>query len=270
LDRGDGWAWLVYYKILWRPQEYTGRNAGGASRRLAFEMKRLQHTRRFLAACDAAIRKSVLLLASVCVLVFAHPGAYAQVQVEFSEEAVKAAFLHRFISFVEWPQQARAKEGFVIGVLGAEGVEAELNRYVATKKSAILVRRIASPEDLAGVHVLFIGARENSRLSKIIAAVGNLPVLIVTEAPDGLERGGMINFVTTDRVQFEVAISNASKAGIHLNARLLSVAIRVRKGEAEPLWEEESIAMLGPQRVAVQRNRLSLGGGRSLHACIKA
>jgi hypothetical protein len=95
-------------------------------------------------------------------------------------------------------------------------------------------------------------------------------VLIVTEAPDGLERGGMINFVTTDRVQFEVAISNASKAGIHLNARLLSVAIRVRKGEAEPLWKEESIAMLGPQRVAVQRNRLSLGGGRSLHACIKA
>jgi hypothetical protein len=127
-------------------------------------MKPLQHTRRFPAACDAAIRNSVLLLASVCLLAFVHLGAYAQA--EFSEDAVKAAFLHRFISFVEWPQQARAKEEFVIGVLGAEGVEAELNRYVATKKSAILVRRIASPEDLAGVHVLFIGARENSRLSK--------------------------------------------------------------------------------------------------------
>lgn len=233
-------------------------------------MKRLQHTRRFLAACNAAIRKSVLLLASVGVLALVHSGTYAQGQAEFSEDAVKAAFLHRFVSFVEWPQQARAKEGFVIGVLGAEGVEAELSRYAAIKKSGISVRHIASPEDFAGVHVLFIGARENSRLSKVIAAVGNLPVLIVTEAPDGLERGGTINFVTTDRVQFEVAISNAAKAGIHLNARLLSVAIRVRKGEAEPLWEEEGIAMLAPKRVAVQGNRLSLAGGRSMHACIKA
>ncbi|MGQ0523272.1 MAG: YfiR family protein [Betaproteobacteria bacterium] len=210
-------------------------------------MKRLQHTRRFLAACDAATRKSVRLLASLCVLVLAHSGAHAQVQGEFSEDAVKAAFLHRFVGFVEWPEQARAKEGFVIGVLGAESVEAELNRYVATRKSAISVRRIASTESLAGVHLLFIGARENFRLSKIIAAVGNLPVLIVTEAPDGLERGGMINFVTSDRVQFEVAISNASKAGIHLNARLLSVAIRVRRGEAEPLWEDEGIALLAPR-----------------------
>ena len=91
--------------------------------------------------------------------------------------------------------------------------------------------------DMAGVHVLFIGARENARLPKVIGALGNMPVLVVTEAPDGLERGAMINFVTTDRVQFEVAVSNAAKAGLHLNARLLSVAIRVRKGGIEMLWD---------------------------------
>lgn len=52
----------------------------------------------------------------------------------------------------------------------------------------------------------------------------------------------MINFVTTDRVPFEVAIANAAKAGIHLNARLLSVAIRVRKGELEPFPEDIIVA----------------------------
>lgn len=164
------------------------------------------------------------------------PGAYGQIQVEATEDAVKAAFLHRFTSFIEWPAQARAKDNIVIGVLNADGVESELSRYVAARKSPIAVRRIETFDEIQGVHVLFIGARENSRLPKVIASLRNVPILVVTEAPDGLERGAMINFVTTDRVQFEVAVPNAAKAGLHLNARLLSVAIRVRKGEREHFW----------------------------------
>ena len=171
----------------------------------------------------------------------------AQSQAEITEEAVKAAFLHRFIGFVEWPEQTRAKERVVIGVLNSEEIEAELNRYVAAKRSAISVRRIESLQDLSGVHVLFIGARENSRLEKIVTSVSHLPVLIVTEAEDGLARGGMINFVTTDRVQFEVAVANAARAGIHLNARLLSVAIRVRKGGRDEYRWEGAVAVLAPE-----------------------
>lgn len=161
----------------------------------------------------------------------------ARAQLEATEEAVKAAFLYRFTSFIEWPVQARGKDPIVIGVMNADGVESELIRYVAAKRAPIGVRRIDAYSDMAGVHVLFIGARENARLPKVIGALGNMPVLVVTEAPDGLERGAMINFVTTDRVQFEVAVSNAAKAGLHLNARLLSVAIRVRKGGIEMLWD---------------------------------
>ena len=96
------------------------------------------------------------------------------------------------------------------------------------------------------MHVLFIGARENPRLAKVIAAVSHLPLLIVTEAPNSLDLGSMINFVTTDRVQFEVAVGNAARAGIHLNARLLSVAIRVRKGGRDEFEWESTVAVLAP------------------------
>jgi YfiR/HmsC-like len=54
----------------------------------------------------------------------------------------------------------------------------------------------------------------------------------VTDAPEGLERGGVINFITTDRVQFEASVEAANGAGLRLNPRLLSVAIRVKKGDA--------------------------------------
>ena len=154
------------------------------------------------------------------------PGTSAQV----SEEAVKAAFLYRFASFVEWPAEMRGNDGVVIGVLNSEEVESELRGYIKRKRASIGVKRVDDLDDIAGVHILFIGARENGRLSNLTSSLRKLPILIVTEAPDGLSRGGMINFVTTDRVQFEVAVDTALQAGIRLNARLLSVAMRVRKG----------------------------------------
>jgi phosphoribosylcarboxyaminoimidazole (NCAIR) mutase len=211
-----------------------------------------------------------IFLFALAVVVTLSPGAYGQIQVEATEDAVKAAFLHRFTSFIEWPAQARAKDSIVIGVLNADGIESELSRYIAARKSPIAVRRIETFDEIQGVHVLFIGARENSRLPKIIASLRNVPVLVVTEAPDGLERGAMINFVTTDRVQFEVAVANAAKAGLHLNARLLSVAIRVRKGERDILWDGHGLLAqrsVLPLATRERHLRRYMSGGLHCIAC---
>ena len=173
----------------------------------------------------------------------------AHSQAAVSPEEVKAAFLFRFAGFVDWPAQARTSEGFVFGVVTAPDVETELRRYASLRpvgRQHAQVRGLESPADLAGVHVLFIGGRDPARLARWLSAARELPILVVTDAPDGLERGGTINFITTDRVQFEASIEAASRAGLRLDARLLSVAIRVKKGEArEPtLYARRS----GPMR----------------------
>lgn len=163
------------------------------------------------------------------------PWAAAHGQASVTPDEVKAAFLFRFAGFVEWPAQARAGEPLVIGVLDAGEVEAELRRYAELRRSGDrmpVVRSIEAPSDLAGVHILFIGSRDPVRLSRWIAAARPLPILVVTDVPEGLERGGMINFITTDRVQFEAAADAAARAGLRLNPRLLSVAARVKKGAA--------------------------------------
>jgi hypothetical protein len=122
----------------------------------------------------------------------------------------------------------------VIGVLGDDEIESELRRNIAARSGltrAVTVRRLDSIAESDGVHMLYIGPRHNARLGTLIAALRNRPILIVTDAEDGLERGGMINFVTSDRVQFEVSIPAATQAGLQLSSRLLTVAARVRKGE---------------------------------------
>jgi hypothetical protein len=77
--------------------------------------------------------------------------------------------------------------------------------------------------------VLFIGEGANGQLASLIRSVDGA-VLIVTESDEGLARGSVINFVTTEeRVRFEVALKPASVRSLTLGSGLLSVALNVRK-----------------------------------------
>ena len=63
-----------------------------------------------------------------------------------------------------------------------------------------------------GAHVLFIGPEHNERLRQLIARVGKRPVLIVTDATDGLEQGAMVNFkVVDERLRFEISLAAAER-----------------------------------------------------------
>jgi hypothetical protein len=160
--------------------------------------------------------------------------AAAQGQDAYSADQVKAAFLYNFGGFVEWPSEARMQEGIVIGVLGDEAVESELRRNVAGRtleNRPVSVRHVENAEQAAGVHILFVGARENARLPSLLAALRARPILVVTEAREALEQGAVINFVVTNRVQFEVSLPAAARARLRLSPRLLQVAVRVQKGE---------------------------------------
>jgi hypothetical protein len=76
--------------------------------------------------------------------------------------------------------------------------------------------------------VLFIGAAHRTQLSQLIATVGSRPVLVVTDAPDGLDQGAMINFqLADDRLRFEVSVPASQRAGLSLSSRLLAAAMRV-------------------------------------------
>lgn len=170
------------------------------------------------------------LLAAIALLLPSMVAAQA-----VSPEEVKAAFLFRFAAFVEWPEQSRSDEGIVFGVVGSDDVEAELRRYASQRaigNRAPEVRSVDTPADLAGVHILFVASRDAASLSRWVAAARQHPILVVTDAPDALERGSMINFLTTDRVRFEASPEAATRAGLRLTPRLLSVATRVKKGDA--------------------------------------
>lgn len=150
---------------------------------------------------------------------------------QFSTEAVKAAYLFRFASYVEWPESMKGEGPFVIGVIGAEDVAVHLEHLLngmSVQGRAAKVRRVRGPGDLDGVHILYVGANvfRSSRPLRLRAI--EMPVLLVTDSRDGLEGGGVINFIEVSRnLRFEISLDAAERRGLKIDSALLSVAARV-------------------------------------------
>jgi hypothetical protein len=149
------------------------------------------------------------------------------------EHEIKAAFVYRFLSFVEWPAQsfAAADAPIVIGVLGAEDVLTELQAIVPGRPAQgrpVNVRRLKEGERPAGLHVIFVGRAAAAQLPKLAGLPG---VLLIAESDGALDEGAMINFLRVEgRVRFEVAPDQAERRGLRISSRMLAVAQYVRPG----------------------------------------
>jgi hypothetical protein len=165
------------------------------------------------------------------VVLAAGAGAEAVHAQAVSEPAVKAAFLYKFLGYVEWPAQAVPVEPtYVIAIAGAEEVAAELDHLVSGRSingRRITVRRVRDVEGVRGAQVLFVG-RNQPNAREMLRAVQRQGVLTVTETEHGLDGGSIVNLVTLeDRVGFEVSLEAADRAGIGISSRMLGVARRV-------------------------------------------
>ena len=157
----------------------------------------------------------------------------AQADAQADEYRVKAAFLYKFGSYIEWPSGsfARADSPVAIGVMGADALAEELVQIVAGRNvngRPVRVRKLRPGDPIAGLHVLFIGGSDTGRLAEILAAARGRALLTVTESEGGLELGSMINFVVVeDKVRFDVAPPPPESGNLKISARLLGVARKV-------------------------------------------
>jgi hypothetical protein len=167
-------------------------------------------------------------------------GAAAPVRAQGSEDEaatlerrVKAAFVYKFVGFVDWPPGAfpQADTPIVIGVMGEEAIardiaEASMNRTVEGRR--IEVRRFSPGESLEGVHILFMRQAAFERLGDSIGALQPQAMLIVTESADALDYGSVINFLLDGgKVRFDISLEAAERRGLKLSSRLITVAREV-------------------------------------------
>jgi hypothetical protein len=151
-----------------------------------------------------------------------------------SADEARAAHLHRFAGFVEWPAASFSAPDapIVVGIVGAPGVHKELSMLVAgrlVQNRALHVVELAEPRQGRAVHMLVLG-RGAKHANEWTAAAKGRPVLVVADLARGLERGAALAFVEVDgHLRFEASVPAAEAAGLRLSSRLLALAERVIK-----------------------------------------
>lgn len=152
-----------------------------------------------------------------------------------TEYQVKAAYLFNFGRFVQWPSRASAGQNttFPICVLGADPFGKVLDETIAGQSidsKTVVARRINQAGDAAGCRVLFISAVDGAHLKSILENLDSFSILTVSDMPDFMDRGGMIQFVKRRRtVRFAINLAAARRAGLSLSSQLLKVALRVKE-----------------------------------------
>ncbi|WP_426342380.1 YfiR family protein [Pseudoduganella sp. S-14] len=170
---------------------------------------------------------ALMLLAFSCLAV----GSQQNGATPVLERSVKAAFLYKFLGYLEFPSDPGPT--LVVGVLGADEVAAQLAQISSGRNvgnRSISVRKLGEGDALGGLHLLFVGSDASLPEAALRAAEKNGTVT-VTEQDDGLQIGSVINFRLVDeRVRFEVSLPAAERCNVRLSSRLLSVAYYVQKG----------------------------------------
>jgi hypothetical protein len=157
----------------------------------------------------------------------------AESEAQAAEYRIKAAFLYKFLGFVEWPPATavNASAPFVIGVLGGDGFAQTLARTVAGRQirgRPIVVRSLNRGERVGDLQVLFIGRDEAAHAPALLTQAKGQPLLTVSETGASFDLDSMINFVVIDdKVRFDIALQRAEASGLKISARLLAVARRV-------------------------------------------
>jgi len=186
-------------------------------------------------AAGFASRLSAALLLGLALFVSSFAVCAAQADVQASELRVKAAFLFKFGSYVEWPPEsfATATAPLNIGVVNADALADELASVTSGRSihgRTVVVRKLRATEEPTDLSIVFVGATNTRELKAMLSKLKGSGALVVTESARALELGSMINFVIVDgRLRFDVALGAVDSGGLKISSRLLAVARRVAK-----------------------------------------
>ena len=180
------------------------------------------------------------LILFVCLAFFSAGESSGHSPLVSIEYKVKAAYLLNFTRYVEWPQEAffGPDEPLVIGVLGMSAFVETLEKTIKGRKSHgrnLEIRRLKNPDDVKGLHVLFISRSQQKYLKRLLTKLQGKPVLTVGESKNFLEQGGGINLVLVEEtVRFEVNLAVTERSGLKVSSRMLNLAKSViRNNEKE-------------------------------------
>jgi hypothetical protein len=150
------------------------------------------------------------------------------------EKEIEATYLYKLAPFVDWPPRAFASASapVVICIVGDDPFGPTLDQAVEGKTRGarpIVAKRLERAGPDSGCHIMYLAGSRQQSVGEALHAVEGEPVLTVTDS-EPAERRGMVNFVRQEnRVRFEIDEAAARERGVAISAKLLELAVAVRR-----------------------------------------
>ncbi|MEM7037190.1 MAG: YfiR family protein [Bacteroidota bacterium] len=158
----------------------------------------------------------LLIFLSICV--FLPFKGWAQ-ETNYKSQSL---YIYKFCRYISWPEST-SENDFVISVYGNSAIFEELKIMASLKKAAngrnIVIKRLDRLSDIGNEQMLYLSSSRSRELRSVQEAVGDRPILVITER-DGLARkGAAINFMIMENETLKFEVNKAV-----LRARQLEIA----------------------------------------------
>ncbi|WP_062149931.1 YfiR family protein [Beggiatoa leptomitoformis] len=164
---------------------------------------------------------------SILLLCLSYTNMLYAGDLSLSESQLKAMYLFRYSSFIEWTTEALTTNTFKICVFGENPFGKSLDLAVANETVnglPIEALYINQQKNILGCHILFIAKSESAELDSILTLIQHSPILTVSDIKDFIHLGGMIEFYIRDnKVRFFINPDLSKGVGLRIDANLLRV-----------------------------------------------
>lgn len=170
-------------------------------------------------------RKQIVLWGILAILFGGH-SILAQESSGGKEYDLKAAFLYRFIDYVNWKDYSK-NQIFKIAILEESQITSSLLEVPKNRK--IDIKEYKNLDEISFCNILFVPYNCSIPIESILSKFSGKPVLIVTERNGYGKKGAHMNFIIVEKkLKFEVNLKAINKAGIGISSFLLQHAIIVQ------------------------------------------
>lgn len=141
------------------------------------------------------------------------------------EYQVKAAYIIKFLNFIEWRGSLANGGNKQICVVGDNPFGDALDIFARRFQTDVEVRAASADSDLDSCHVVFVSRSETRRLDLLVERLGSSGAVAISDIKGFADRGGLIELILAERhVRFIINEAKANQRGFRLSAQLLALA----------------------------------------------
>jgi len=148
------------------------------------------------------------------------------------EMRIKAGFLYNFSKYIAWPEESFKDSGSPLVFCITDhnefvGVVEMSIKGKKTKGRGILAYGKKGADDLSNCHLVYIGAPDPEKVSKISESLSNASVLTVSHIKDASDLKIIINFVKKkNKFKFKINNDAAENASLKVGSTLLKLGVK--------------------------------------------